>query len=266
MSVAVLIDFPNIYLGLQYNYLNPPELEFVADAINKHASKFGEIVIKQVYGDWNDSRLFGLAQPFTRKGFKPVQVTRKNNKKDRTDLTLSLDALQICYTASHVNWFCFGSGDADYVDVIERIKAHPGEKKVTSFSVEKTTSPDLLNFVIPEYIENYCEEKGHKLVDTYRVMSLLFNMSSFSKEKGLFLGAGIFRKALVERGLCSEENSSIALARLFADEVIVPAYRENPKNKDYKTKEILINANSKIIKNYCEKFEINIDSLITTSL
>ncbi len=265
MAVSVLIDFPNIYLGLYYNYLNPPDLDFVANAINTHASGFGEIVIKNVYGDWNDSRLFGLVQPFTRKGFKPVQVTRKNNKKDRTDLTLSLDALQMCYTANHVNWFCLGSGDADYVDVIERIRAH-GEKKVTSFSVEKTTSPDLLNFVIPEYIENYCEKNGYRLVDTFKVMSLLFNMSSFHKEKGGFLGVGKFRKALIEKGLCSEENSYKALTRLFNDEIILPGYKENPNNKDYKTKEILINADSKIIKNYCKKFGVGIDSLNAINL
>lgn len=266
MHVAVLVDFPNIYLGMRYNYLNPPELEFVAEAINAHAQNSGEIVIKNVYGDWNDPRLFGLAQPFTRKGFKPVQVTRKNNRKDRTDLTLSLDALQMCYTSTHVNCFCLCTGDADFVDVIERIKALHGEKKIISFSVEKTTSPDLLNHVIPGYIEDYCEQSGYELVDFYRVMSLLYNMSRYSKEKGLFLGAGIFRKALIRHGLCSEENSNVSLARLFDEEIIVPAFRENPNNKEFKTKEILINPENKTVKHFCEKFSVDIDSLLTSSL
>jgi len=258
MAVAVLVDFPNIYLGAYYNYLNPPPQTMIAEFILNYAKNFGDIIIRQVYGDWNDPRNSGFTQYW--KGYRPKQVTKKNIGKDRTDLTLSLDALELCYNKS-VDYFCIGSGDADYVDVTERIIAHPDSKKVTFFAIEKTMSPDLLDYSQPSpmFLEHCCNVAGYELIELFPIMGLCFNMYLFHKEKNQFLGANKFRKTLISEGICTEEKSFFILKRLFDEGIFLPDYIDNPLKPGYKTKAILINGLNPIVKFYAKKMSVTLD-------
>lgn len=217
-------------MGLKYNYLNPPEIPVIAEQIVDHASIFDEdILIKCVYADWNDKRNVDIASKW--KGYQPRQVTRKNMGKDRADLAISLDALELCYGNKDVSCFCIASGDADYVDIATRLKAF--SKKVTFIGVKKTFSPDLINYSThpSKTVEDYCEQSGYQLVELHEIISLLFNIYQFHKEKGGFLGLNNFRKTLLKKGIvATEKDSHKIIDLLFEEGLVVKDFVDNPKS------------------------------------
>lgn len=247
-GVAIFVDLANIHLGLKNYYLELPPYDIVAGVINDYGAREGEVVSRRVYTDWNDSRLETLARRFAVKGFRAQQVTRKANGRDRTDLCLSLDALQLAYENNGIDTILLVAGDADYVEVLDRLRTRG--KKVYILACEKSLSPELLPYVQGHAsLESELQRIGITLIPLKPIFTLIWSLEEYHRTKGGFVGAGLFLRKGVDAGLFQPGDKSI-LNALFDKGFIIKGSVDNPRNPEFPTTSIALDRSNEVVRNF----------------
>jgi len=107
-NIALLIDSENIsadYIGL----------------IIDEANKYGKLNYRRVYGDWTTDQLRPWKTKCIEHGLTPVQQYSYTARKNASDFTLIIDAMDILYSGK-VDCFCIVSSDSDFTKLVTRLK------------------------------------------------------------------------------------------------------------------------------------------------
>ncbi len=73
----------------------------------------GSIVVKKAYCDWD--RYKGFKSAMHEASFEMIEIPHVcQSGKNSADIRLVIDALDLCYTKSHVDTFVIISGDSDF--------------------------------------------------------------------------------------------------------------------------------------------------------
>lgn len=99
-NVAVFCDFENVALGVR-------DASYPQFDINKVLEKLllkGSIVVKKAYCDWERYKEFKATMHEA--AFELIEIPHvRQSGKNSADIRLVVDALDLCYTKSHVDTF-----------------------------------------------------------------------------------------------------------------------------------------------------------------
>ncbi|MBD8532458.1 MULTISPECIES: NYN domain-containing protein [unclassified Massilia] len=144
ISMAVFCDFENVALGVRdANYE-----KFDIKPVLERLLLKGSIVVKKAYCDWE--RYKGFKSTMHEANFELIEIPHvRQSGKNSADIRLVVDALDLCYTKSHVNTFVIISGDSDFSPLVSKLREN--NKQVIGVGVKQSTS-DLLVANCDEFI------------------------------------------------------------------------------------------------------------------
>jgi uncharacterized protein (TIGR00288 family) len=143
-NMALFCDFENIALGAR-------DAKFAAFDMQKVLERLllkGSIVVKKAYCDWE--RYKDFKAPMHEAAFELIEIPHvRQSGKNSADIRLVVDALDLCYTKSHVDAFVIISGDSDFSPLVSKLREN--NKLVIGVGV-KGSSSDLLIANCDEFI------------------------------------------------------------------------------------------------------------------
>jgi uncharacterized protein (TIGR00288 family) len=143
-TMAVFLDLENIAIGAR-------EAQFPDFEIRKVIERLllkGHIVVKKAYCDFDRYKTFkrGLHEA----AFELIEIPHvRQSGKNSADIRMVVDALDLCYTKSHVDTFVIISGDSDFSPLVSKLRENA--KTVIGVGVKKSTS-DLFISNCDEFI------------------------------------------------------------------------------------------------------------------
>ncbi|HJK92488.1 MAG TPA: NYN domain-containing protein [Polyangiaceae bacterium LLY-WYZ-15_(1-7)] len=141
-NVAVFCDYENVAIGVRDARYEPFDIDLVLERILDK----GKIVVKKAYADWD--RYKSAKKPMHEAAFELIEIPHVSySGKNSADIRMVVDALDLCYTKTHVDVFVIVSGDSDFSPLVSKLREN--DKTVIGLGV-KNSSSDLL-------IEN-CDE------------------------------------------------------------------------------------------------------------
>jgi uncharacterized protein (TIGR00288 family) len=142
--MAVFCDFENVALGVR-------EAKFSSFDIRKVLERLllkGNIVVKKAYCNWERYQEFKRAMHEA--AFELIEIPHvRQSGKNSADIRMVVDALDLCYTKSHVDTFVVISGDSDFSPLVAKLREN--NKVVIGCGVKHSTS-DLLISGCDEFI------------------------------------------------------------------------------------------------------------------
>ena len=143
-NMALFCDFENIALGVRdANY----EKFDIGKVLERLLLK-GSIVVKKAYCDWERYKTFKA--PMHEASFELIEIPHvRQSGKNSADIRMVVDALDLCYTKSHVDTFVVISGDSDFSPLVSKLRENA--KTVIGVGVKNSTS-DLLIANCDEFI------------------------------------------------------------------------------------------------------------------
>ena len=108
-SMAVFCDFENIALGVRDARYDKFDIKRVLERLLLK----GPIVVKKAYCDWG--RYAEFKAPMHEAAFELIDIPHvRQSGKNSADIRMVVDALDLCYTKSHVSTFALITGDSDF--------------------------------------------------------------------------------------------------------------------------------------------------------
>ena len=143
-NLALFCDFENIALGVQ----DANFARFDIEEILERLLVKGNIVVKKAYCDWERYKTYkhGMHEA----SFELIEIPHvRQSGKNSADIRMVVDALDLCYTKSHVDTFVIISGDSDFSPLVSKLREN--NKVVIGVGVKNSTS-DLLIANCDEFI------------------------------------------------------------------------------------------------------------------
>jgi uncharacterized LabA/DUF88 family protein len=143
-NMALFCDFENIALGVQ----DAKYEKFDIGKVLERLLLKGSIVVKKAYCDWERYKSFKA--PMHEASFELIEIPHvRQSGKNSADIRMVVDALDLCYTKSHVETFVIISGDSDFSPLVSKLREN--DKTVIGVGVKNSTS-DLLIANCDEFI------------------------------------------------------------------------------------------------------------------
>ena len=143
-SLAVFCDFENLALGVRDANYARLDIRLVLERLLLK----GSIVVKKAYCNWERYREF--KEGMHEANFELIEIPHvRQSGKNSADIRLVVDALDLCYTKSHVDTFVIISGDSDFSPLVSKLRENA--KRVIGVGVKRATS-DLLVANCDEFI------------------------------------------------------------------------------------------------------------------
>ncbi len=132
-KIAVFVDFENLALGVK----DIKGAEFQIELITKRLLEKGRIVYKRAYCDWSQYEKF--TREFHRLGIELVDIPRSRmSGKNSADIRMVVDAIDLCYSKTHIDVFALLTGDSDFSPLVSKLKEN--DKRVLGCGVRNSTS------------------------------------------------------------------------------------------------------------------------------
>jgi uncharacterized protein (TIGR00288 family) len=143
-NLALFCDFENVALGVR----EARYAEFDVRKVLERLLLKGSIVVKKAYCDWDRYKDFKKAMHEA--AFELIEIPHvRMSGKNSADIRMVVDALDLCYTKSHVDTFVIISGDSDFSPLVSKLREN--DKTVIGVGVKKSSS-DLLISNCDEFI------------------------------------------------------------------------------------------------------------------
>jgi uncharacterized protein (TIGR00288 family) len=137
-NLALFCDFENIALGARdEKYAN-----FDISIVLERLLVKGAIIVKKAYCDW--SRYAQFKAPMHEAAFELIDIPHvRQSGKNSADIRMVVDALDLCYTKSHVDTFVLITGDSDFSPLVSKLRENA--KTVIGVGVKSSTSNLLIS-------------------------------------------------------------------------------------------------------------------------
>jgi uncharacterized protein (TIGR00288 family) len=143
-NLALFCDFENVALGVR----DARYARFDIEEVLERLLIKGNIVVKKAYCDWERYRDF--KRDMHEASFELIEIPHvRQSGKNSADIRMVVDALDLCYTKSHVDTFVIISGDSDFSPLVSKLREN--NKIVIGVGVKESTS-DLLIANCDEFI------------------------------------------------------------------------------------------------------------------
>ena len=155
-NMALFCDFENVAIGVR----DAKYEKFDVRKVLEHLLLKGSIVVKKAYCDWDRYKTFKPAMHEA--AFELIEIPHvRMSGKNSADIRMVVDALDLCYTKSHVDTFVIISGDSDFSPLVSKLREN--NKMVIGVGVKQSSS-DLLISNCDEFIyyDDLVREKSKK--------------------------------------------------------------------------------------------------------
>ena len=143
-NMALFCDFENVALGVRDAKFDKFDIRRVLERLLLK----GSIVVKKAYCDWDRYKEF--KGTMHEAAFELIEIPHvRQSGKNSADIRMVVDALDLCYTKSHVDAFVIISGDSDFSPLVSKLREN--NKTVIGIGVKSSTS-DLLSANCDEFI------------------------------------------------------------------------------------------------------------------
>ena len=143
-NMAVFCDFENVALGVADAKYDKFSIKTVLEKLLVK----GSIVVKKAYCDWERYKSYKAGMHEA--AFELIEIPHvRQSGKNSADIRMVVDALDLCYTKSHVDTFVVISGDSDFSPLVSKLREN--NKRVIGVGVKASTS-DLLIKNCDEFI------------------------------------------------------------------------------------------------------------------
>src|SRR5512136_1344627 len=137
-TMAVYLDLENIALGA----LDAHYPTFSIQKVLERLLLKGHIVVKKAYCDFDRYKAF--KRDLHEAAFELIEIPHlRQSGKNSADIRMVVDALDLCYTKSHVDTFVIVSGDSDFSPLVSKLRENA--KTVIGVGVKNSTSDLFLN-------------------------------------------------------------------------------------------------------------------------
>lgn len=159
--LAVFIDFENLAAGSKQREGKLDINRVLARLVEK-----GDIVVKRAYADWN--RFSRYTAGLHEAAIELIEIPRRSiSGKNSADMRLCVDAMDLCYSKSHINTFTIVSGDSDFSPLASKLKENG--KQVIGLGMRESTSELLRDncheFIFYEDLNPDADESAAELQD-----------------------------------------------------------------------------------------------------
>lgn len=137
-NMAIFCDFENIAIGVREAKYS----QFNIDKVLERLLVKGNIVVKKAYCDW--TRYQSYKRGMHEAAFELIDIPHVSQSgKNSADIRMVVDALDLCYTKSHVDSFVVVSGDSDFSPLVGKLREN--NKLVIGVGVKHSTSELLVS-------------------------------------------------------------------------------------------------------------------------
>jgi uncharacterized protein (TIGR00288 family) len=137
-NLAVLIDFENIATGTDKEGLGRFDVEAVLGRLKER----GRILIARSYADWG--RFSRYKQTLLANNITMMELTSHGMQdKNRADIALVVDALDLAFNKPYIDTFVVISGDSDFTPMVQKMREL--DKRVIGVGTRHSTSRLLVN-------------------------------------------------------------------------------------------------------------------------
>lgn len=142
--MAVFCDFENVALGARDAHYSRFDMQKIIERLLLK----GSIMVKKAYCDWERYKDYKSAMHEA--AFELIEIPHvRQSGKNSADIHMVVDALDLCYTKSHLDTFVIVSGDSDFSPLVSKLREN--NKMVIGVGVKESTS-DLLIANCDEFI------------------------------------------------------------------------------------------------------------------
>jgi uncharacterized protein (TIGR00288 family) len=136
--MAVFLDLENLALGARDAHYPRFDIQKVLERLLLK----GHIVVKKAYCDFD--RYKELKRDLHEAAFELIEIPHlRQSGKNSADIRMVVDALDLCYTNSHVDMFVIISGDSDFSPLVSKLRENA--KTVVGVGVKSSTADLFLN-------------------------------------------------------------------------------------------------------------------------
>jgi len=136
-NLALFCDFENVALGVR----DAQYARFDIKEVLERLLVKGNIVVKKAYCDWD--RYKDFKADMHEASFELIEIPHlRQSGKNSADIRMVVDALDLCYTKSHVDTFVVISGDSDFSPLVSKLREN--NKIVIGVGVKESTSNLLI--------------------------------------------------------------------------------------------------------------------------
>ncbi len=153
-NVGIYLDFENLAISAETVY---PGMEkpLSVGPIIEYATQRGALCVKKAYADWNKEICSQYQQILLEAGFELVHMPETNLQgKNGVDVKLTVDVMDHLERLPHVKVMVIGSGDADFIPLLQYVKSKGVNVSVIGFehSVARLIKKNSIEFTALESI------------------------------------------------------------------------------------------------------------------
>jgi|LGOV01.1.fsa_nt_gb uncharacterized protein (TIGR00288 family) len=130
-NIAIYLDFENLVISAEQVYPSkgkPLLLEPIVD----YFSSRGNICIKKAYADWSQHIFSQYQRSLIEYGFEMIHLPATTTRgKNGADVKLAIDTIENMTSFEMIDTFVIGSGDTDFLSLIQHIRAR-GKKVIVA--------------------------------------------------------------------------------------------------------------------------------------
>lgn len=122
-NVAIYLDFENLAISAEEVYPSKDK-PLVIEPVVDFATTKGNVCIKKAYADWSNESFSQYENMLMDQGFELIHLPATNLQgKNGSDVRLAIDVMENLELFQTINTVIIGSGDTDFVPLIQRIRA-----------------------------------------------------------------------------------------------------------------------------------------------
>lgn len=161
-NVAIYLDFENLAISAETVYPSRPRPLEVGPLVD-FATTRGPVLIKKAYADWSKDIFAQYQASLMEQGFELIHLPETNSQgKNGSDVRLAVDVMEYMELFSGIGTILIGSGDTDFIPLIQRIRARGKEVVIIGFehSVGKLVKRNSDEFKSLEELLGKAEEES----------------------------------------------------------------------------------------------------------
>ena len=123
-TVALLMDFENLVIGLENSDPTNEKPFSIADVITHLQKNYGSVIYRKAFADWSTTKFRKYVMDLTRAGVEMQHVVRTGfNSKNAADMHLVIQAMDCMLHYPNIDTYVIVTGDSDFLPLITKLKA-----------------------------------------------------------------------------------------------------------------------------------------------
>ncbi|MEO1448373.1 MAG: NYN domain-containing protein [Bacteroidota bacterium] len=132
-NVAIYLDFENLAISAETVYPSRNKPLAIEPLVDFAASK-GNVCLKKAYADWSKETFAKYQGRLMEQGFELIHLPGTNAQgKNGADVRLAVDVMEYIEFFPGIDSIVIGSGDTDFIPLIQRLRARGKEVIVMGF-------------------------------------------------------------------------------------------------------------------------------------